>query len=123
MKDRRWTLLYQDVVVGRVAQTGADFPRCVGTVVVVDDIAETSPLVARFVELSGAASRIEDGWDGISEYPESPELRECGEHFERLDPDGWWFVAADGTREAIVCPNIRHDDVIIWAWDVLRKTD
>ena len=114
--------MYRDVLVGRVVQTDTDFPRCVGTVAVEKDVAKADPSVARFINLSAATSRIEDQRDGMSEYPESPELSRFEEHYNTMDPDAWWLVAPDGTREPIICPNIRHDGSIIWGWDVDRET-
>lgn len=118
--DRDFGLAFGDVPVGRVTQSGADFPRCFGAFVVDPNLAGRAPRVARFTELCRDVSRIEDAWDGVSEYPQSPELDALAGFDAEMEAGDWWLVTADGGREPIACPNFWHDGTVIWVWDVSR---
>ena len=117
----RYVLEFDGVTVGRVVQTGAEFPRCVGTFEVADDLAESAPRIARLIASCRAATRIEDAWDGVSDYPTSPELEALEDFTSEMESDAWWLVESDGTREPIAGPDFRHDGTIIWVWDVSRE--
>ena len=116
-----FTLYFGNLRVGRVSQTGADFPSLSGTIALDPSItqAQRGPKaeMARFIELSRAALRlmeIEHLQDVTAEV--AANVNDLAPFHGYIETDAWRLVDESGKSLPILAPIFADADEITWRW-------